>query len=286
MSSGPIRVALESAVFTHGLPAERVREAAQRMRQAVERAGAQPAVVGVLEGRAVVGLSDAELDALVERPDRVKINAANLTLAQGLGWSGGTTVAATLELASRAGVRVMATGGVGGLHRGWPAALDVSGDLLTLSRTPMAVVCSGVKCTLDVQATRAALEALGVAVVGWRTDEAPAFYLAEGGGAVDARFDDMAELARFVRFSLARRQAAVLVVNPLPAELAIAPEAWRRWLDEASASLGGAAGPQRTPAELAALAEVSGGATVEANLALLERNAALAGELAAALAAV
>jgi pseudouridine-5'-phosphate glycosidase len=167
------------------------------------------------------------------------------------------------------------------------SALDISADLFALTRFPVAVVTSGVKSILDVAATRELLETLGVCVVGCRTDEFPAFYLRrlDGVNKVDARFDDVAELARFVRFEMARTNRAIVICNPIPAEHEVAPNDWDRWLAQAEsrANAGGAAGRDATPAVLSALHQISGGATLRANIALIESNTRLAAEIAVAM---
>jgi pseudouridine-5'-phosphate glycosidase len=199
-----------------------------------------------------------------------------------------------MELAARAGVALFATGGVGGVHPP-PAHYDVSADLTAFTRFPVAVVASGVKSILDLPATREHLETLGVCVVGFHTDDFPAFYLRcspdapPGAIRVDERFDDEAELAAFLRFELARANRGVLVCNPIPSEHEIDPADWKRWLTQAQARVTDAQSPgvpparQATPALLAALHQISDGATLRANLALVESNAALAARLAVAM---
>jgi pseudouridine-5'-phosphate glycosidase len=222
-----------------------------------------------------------ELASLL-RAERVdKINTANLGLAIHRGAHAATTVSATMELAAAAGVRVFATGGIGGVHRG--GRWDVSADLTALARWPVAVVCSGVKSLLDVESTREMLETLGVPVIGFGTDRFPAFYLRESAAGVDARFDDAAALARFVRAELGRSGRGMVVANPIPAAEAIARPEWERWLSAATARAAHTPGRSITPAVLAALREISGGATLRANLTLVRENARLAARLAAAI---
>jgi pseudouridylate synthase len=181
---------------------------------------------------------------------------------------------------------VFATGGIGGVHRGYAHHLDISADLAALARFPVAVVCSGVKSILDVAATREALETLGVPVVGFAADDFPAFYLRSGdAGAVDARFDDPSDLASYVDRELARTGRGVLIANPIPASDELNAQDWARWLAEAErrAVAQGAHGRAVTPAVLGALHEVSSGATLTANIALVRSNARLAGAVAASL---
>jgi pseudouridine-5'-phosphate glycosidase len=230
-------------------------------------------------------MSEAELSAMLGGGPVEKANTANLGAAVFRGLWAATTVATTMELAAAAGVRVFATGGIGGVHRGYGEHLDISSDLAAFTRFPVAVVTSGVKSLLDVRATREALETLGVPVVGYRTDRFPAFYLRDGGCGVDARFDDAAELARFAASEMARTGRGLVIAYPIPAEAELDPEAWRGWLAEAAAraEAEGVTGRAVTPRVLALLNEVSSGATLAANLALVRSDAALAGRLAAAM---
>ncbi|MDX2132492.1 MAG: pseudouridine-5'-phosphate glycosidase [Planctomycetota bacterium] len=279
--AGPRGVALETTLLLHGVPRERALGLARELGEVVRAGGGEPAIVGVLGGRAVAGLTEAELRTLLDAGDVPKVNASNLGVVMHRGGHGATTVSATMEIAAAAGLRVFATGGLGGLHRG-DGSIDISADLGAFTRFPVAVVSSGVKGLLDVEGTRELLEALGVCVVGFRTDRFPAFYQRESGARVDARFDDEADLARFLRCELARTGRGVLVANPVPTEAEILPDEWRAWLAEAMNRAGGASGRDVTPRVLAGLHEVSGGRTLEANVALVRDNARLAGRLAAA----
>ena len=278
-SESPARVALESALPVLGVPAEAVRDVTRALDDAVLSAGAEPVTIAVIDGRPAVGVSRDALITLAGRADVAKANAANLGALMHAGRSAATTVSATIELAAGAGISVLATGGIGGVH---PGPFDVSADLLTLTRFPVAVVCSGCKSLLNVPATREALETLGVPVVGYRTDDFPAFYLRSSAVGVDARFDDAPDLARFITTELARTGRGVIIANPIPESHAIDEAEWAQWLAAATrrADTIGATGRAVTPALLAALHEVSGGATLRANLALAESNARLAGRLA------
>jgi pseudouridine-5'-phosphate glycosidase len=197
-----------------------------------------------------------------------------------------TTVSATMELAAAVGVRVFATGGLGGVHQDLACNLDVSSDLAAFTRFPVAVVASGVKAILDVEGTREALETLGVPVIGYRTDAFPAFYLRASAARVDARFDDAAELARFVSAELARTGRGVLVCNPIPETEEIPRADWDAWLEQAEdeAEHAGVRGREVTPFMLSRLHRLSGGRTLRANLALVKDNAALAATIAAGMA--
>jgi len=270
----------------HGVPPEAARGVARDLFEAVRSAGAEPALVGVYSGRARTDLGPAELGELLAAPARVaKVNTSNLGLALHRGGHGATTVSATVELAAGAGIRMVATGGIGGVHRGLARRLDVSADLAALARFPVAVVASGVKSVLDVAGTREALEALGVPVLGFGTELFPAFYLRSWSQdlRVDARFDDVADLARYLDAELGRTGRGVLVCNPVPPEHEISRAEWDGWLARAGAELrrAGVHGREVTPFVLGRLHELSAGRTLAANLALARANAALAGRLAA-----
>jgi pseudouridine-5'-phosphate glycosidase len=242
----------------------------------------------------IVGLSEAELELLLAAAESgagagpggvPKANSSNLGILMSQGSHAATTVSTTMELAAAAGVRVFATGGLGGVHQGWATTLDISTDLFALTRFPVAVVASGVKSLLDISATREALETLGVPVVGFGTDSFPAFYLRKSSAGVDARFDDIAKLAAFVSAELERTGRGVLVVNPIPEADELDPAEFERWLLQARkhAEDHGASGRNVTPTILGALHMISGGATLQANIALVRSNARLAGRLRAAM---
>lgn len=287
--AGPRSVALETTLLAHGVPPESAPALAADLAADVRAAGAVPAVVGVLRGRAIVGMTDEELasllaDAAGGGPGVMKANGANLGIALHRGLSAATTVSTTMELAACAGVRLFATGGLGGVHRLGAGPVDISADLGAFARFPVAVVSSGVKAILDVESTRELLETLGVPVVGFRADRFPAFYLRDSGAKVDARFDEAPDLAAFLRFELERTGRGALVVQPVPREHELPRADWGRWLAEAEReALGEAGGRDVTPRTLAALHRLSGGATLRANIALVRANARLAGELAAAM---
>lgn len=281
----PHAVALETTLLLHGVPRAGAAELAGSLQEIVRTRGASPTLIALVRGRAIVGLSDAELAELLSAASVPKANTANLGVLMHRGQSAATTVSTTMELAAAAGVRVFATGGLGGVHRGWAEHFDVSSDLAALTRFPVAVVSSGVKSILDVVATREALETLGVPVVGYQTDRFPAFYQRESAASVDARFDDPTELADFVRVELARSGRGILVVNPIPHTDEIDAGKWRSWLDLAieRARASGVTGRDLTPALLASVHELSGGATLRANVALVKSNASLAAQIAARL---
>jgi pseudouridylate synthase len=286
-------VVLETSVVAHGLPAPHNLEIARRCAAAVRAAGAVPAAVAIVDGEIVVGASEAELALLADpaaRPSKVAArDLAPLLASRG---TGGTTVSATIAIAERVGIRVFATGGIGGVHRPLPGdaragASDVSADLAEIARRRVCVVSAGPKAILDVAATAEALESLGVPMIGWRTSELPAFYSDGSGVALEHRVEDGAAAARLLamQWDALGRDEGVLVFVPPPEPIA------REVVEAAvAAALAGATergirGKEMTPFLLAAVGRATHGRALEANLALLERNAGVAGEIAAALAA-
>jgi pseudouridine-5'-phosphate glycosidase len=280
-------VALESTLIAQGLPYPRNLETARRVEAIVRAAGAVPATVGVAGGRLCVGLTAQEIERFARGRDTAKASSRDLAAALAGGGDGATTVAGTLVAAHLAGIRVFATGGIGGVHRGG-AAYDVSADLAELARRPLALVSAGAKAILDLAATLEVLETQGVPVVGYGTDEFPAFYCRESGHALEARVDDPQEAARLMRAHWSLGLGGLLIANPPPEAAALDPvevEALiaRALADAASAGVGG---KRLTPFLLDRLNELSGGRTLEANVALIEANAALGAELATAILAL
>lgn len=212
-------VALETTLVTHGLPQPDGVEVARELEAAVRAHGAEPATIGVVDGRLHVGLEAAQLERLAATPGVAKLNPSNLAAQLARGACGSTTVAATMFAAHQAGIAVLATGGIGGVHRGVAESGDVSADLTALSRIPVAVVCAGAKAILDLPKTVERLETLGVPVLGFGTDEFPAFYRRASGLPLDARFDEVASLAAAIRTHFALGSGSgVIVANPIPAE--------------------------------------------------------------------
>lgn len=286
LSAGAPVVALESTIFsTLGLPQPANRECFERVQAAVRAAGAVPALCGVLDGRAVVGASQDQAERLFGGSTKLGARDLGPAVAGGLE-VGVTTVSATVTLAEAAGIEVFATGGIGGVHRGADRTGDVSADLEALARHRVVVVSSGVKSFLDVALTFERLETLGVAVLGWRTDRLPAFYVRDCGLELTSLVDDGGEVAAAFRAAAALgHPGGLLVANPIPtsAELDAARVAEAVETAEAAARRDGVSGGDITPAVLAALAEATGGAAVQANIALAESNAAVAAEIAVAL---
>jgi pseudouridine-5'-phosphate glycosidase len=278
-------VALESTVIAHGLPRPQNIETARRLEQIVRAEGATPATIAVLGGKLCVGLSTAQLEHVANSLSIHKLSTRDLPVAVARAWDGATTVASTAFIAARAGLSVFATGGIGGVHRG--ALPDVSADLPELARTRLAaVVCSGAKSVLDLPATREWLETNGVTVVGYGCDEIPAFYTRRSGLPIDVRCDSPAEVATLVRARQELEMAgALLVTVPVPVEEQVPQHVVEDALGEAleEASQRSIAGRELTPFLLTRIAERSGGATLRANLALLELNARVAARIAVAL---
>jgi pseudouridine-5'-phosphate glycosidase len=289
LAGGRPVVALESAIVTHGLPRPRNLEVARQVEAAVREGGAVPATVAVVAGEARIGIDAEELDALAGREDVVKCGLRDLAPAAARGAYGGTTVAATAQLAARVGIRVFATGGIGGVHRDARDSWDESADLDVLARTGIVVVCAGVKSILDAGATLERLETLSVTVLGYGSDRFPGFYLTESDFPAPWRVDSAAEVAAVVRAAVevGADDRAVVVGNPLPVDEQLDPALHDRVLTEGliAAEAAGVRGRDVTPFLLDHLARKTGGASLEANVRLVVRNARLAAEIASELAA-
>ena len=279
-------VALETTLVTHGFPHPRGVEISAMLEAAVAAEGALPATIGIVDGRLRVGLQRGEVAQLAACGRAVKLNLSNLAAHLVPGGWGSTTVAATVMTAHKAGIRVVATGGIGGVHRGAADTGDVSADMTALARFPVAVVCAGAKAVLDLPRTRELLETLGVPVLGFGTDEFPAFYSREGGLGVDARFDDISALANAVRahFNL-DVGTGVVVGNPIDREHELPADVWQPAIDRAivDAEREGVRGREVTPFLLERLRALTEEASVFSNEALLLGNATLAARLAVAL---
>ncbi|MFF9894094.1 pseudouridine-5'-phosphate glycosidase [Streptomyces longispororuber] len=283
-------VALESTIIAHGLPRPRNLRVARELEAAVRREGAVPATIAVLDGRLHVGLDDKQVERIAGEDGIRKLGHRDLPLALATGASGATTVSATALLAARAGLRVFATGGLGGVHREWTATQDESADLGLLARTRVTVVCAGVKSILDVAATLQRLETLGVAVAGYRTERFPGFYLADSGHPVDWTLrtpDDVAEVMR-AQDALGGPESALVVANPVPEEEQLDPALHARVLDRAlrECDARGVTGQAVTPFLLDFLVRHTEGASLEANLAAVRGNVRLAARIATAWARV
>ncbi|MFI7317281.1 pseudouridine-5'-phosphate glycosidase [Streptomyces venezuelae] len=279
-------VALESTIIAHGLPRPRNLQVAEELEAVVRDEGAVPATIAVLDGVPRVGLTKDQLQRVANDEDIRKLGHRDLPLAVVTAASGATTVSATALLAARAGVRVFATGGLGGVHRAWTQSQDESADLGLLARTRIAVVCAGVKSILDVGATLERLETLGVAVAGYGTDRFPGFYLADSGHPVDWTLRTPGEVAEVIRAqdALGGPDSALIVANPVPRAEQLDPALHARVLAEALAACEerGITGQAITPFLLGELVRRTEGASLEANLAAVRGNVRLAGRVAAA----
>lgn len=286
--AGTGAVALESTVIAHGLPAPHNLALARDCETIVRAQGAQPATIGIIAGRTVIGLDEMQLQEMAARQDVAKVNLANLaqTLVEKK-W-GATTVAASLCLAHRAGLQVFATGGIGGVHRGASQSFDLSADLTALTRFPVITVCAGAKAILDLPKTMEMLETLGVPVIGYQTDELPAFYSRTSGIHLDIRADAPAQVATLARTHWALgNTSAILVVAPVPATAEVPAAEIAEVIEEAlsAATAQQISGKAVTPFLLARIAEKTAGRSLQANLALLKNNARIAAEIAQALVA-
>ncbi|HSV33273.1 MAG TPA: pseudouridine-5'-phosphate glycosidase [Pyrinomonadaceae bacterium] len=276
-------VALESTVIAHGLPRPQNLQTAQRLERIVREAGATPATIAVLDGKLCVGLDERQIEHLANNDEIRKLSTRDLAVAVARRWNGATTVASTIWIAHRVGIGTFATGGIGGVHRG--SLPDVSADLPELARTPMIVVCSGAKIVLDLPATREWLETHGVTVAGYQCDELPAFYSRQSGLPVDVRCDSPAEVVRLFK---AQQELGIngglLVAVPIPIAEEVPLDDLNEILKASLQAADGAkiSGRDLTPFLLARMAELSEGATLRANIALLENNAYVAALIASA----
>lgn len=279
-------VALESTVITHGLPYPDNLNTAVSMETAVREGGAIPATIAIIQGEIFIGLTQAQLEYLAQQngDDVRKCSRRDIPLALARKEDGATTVAGTMILAHKAGIPIFATGGIGGVHRGHP--FDISADLAELGRTPVAVVSSGAKSILDLPATREVLETNGVPVIGFGTDEMPAFFARKSGLLVDVRLDTPEDIAAVI---IAHQQLAMqngmLVTVPVPEEFAADPEAMEQAITQATkeADAQGVHGKESTPWLLSRVVELTEGESKRANIALLKNNGRIAGQIAVAL---
>lgn len=274
-------VALESTVIAHGLPRPQNLETAGRLEQIAREGGVTPATIAVLGGKLCVGLDDDQLEQIANGDDIKKISTRDLAVAVTRGWNGATTVAATMWITHRAAIQVFATGGIGGVHRG--SLPDISADLAELARTPMIVVCSGAKIVLDLPATREWLETHGVTVVGYGCDEMPAFYSRQSGLPLDVRCDSPEEVVKLFRTQHELGiETALLVTVPVPPAAEVPQALLNKILSESlgDAEQGNITGRDLTPFLLTRMAERSEGATLHANIALLENNVRVAAQIA------
>ncbi|MER6461826.1 pseudouridine-5'-phosphate glycosidase [Streptomyces sp. NPDC001288] len=286
LGAGRAVVALESTIIAHGLPRPRNLQVALELEEAVRHEGAVPATIAVLDGRPHVGLAKDQLERVANEDGIRKLGHRDLPLAVAAGASGATTVSATAQLAALAGIRVFATGGLGGVHRQWTVTQDESADLGLLARTRITVVCAGVKSILDVPATLQRLETLGVAVAGYGTDRFPGFYLSDSGYPVEWTLDTPAQVAAVMRAqdALDAADTALIVARPVPEAEQLDPELHGRVLADAlrACDQEGISGQGVTPFLLDHLVRHTDGASLEANLAAVRGNVRLAARIASA----
>jgi pseudouridine-5'-phosphate glycosidase len=288
LAAGQPVVALESTIISHGLPRPGNLAAAQRFEEILQQQNVTPATIALVDGVPKVGLEAKDLERIAADDSVVKVGSRDIAIAMARKATGGTTVAATSVLAARAGLRVFATGGLGGVHRGAAETFDESADLTVLSRTPITVVSAGVKSILDIPATLERLETLSVAVLGYRTSRFPAFWLSDSGYDLDWRVDSPGEIADIMAARDAfGESSALLVANPLPPALQLDPGVLDDAMGEALALAAeqGVRGKAVSPFLLDRIQQVTGGASVEVNLTIARGNIELAGQIATSWAA-
>jgi pseudouridylate synthase len=279
-------VALESTIISHGMPYPKNVETALNVEQIIRDHGAVPATIAILNGRLKVGLSRDEIEMLGKAGDVVKASRRDIPFIIAKGLNGATTVASTMILADLAGIRVFATGGVGGVHRGAETSFDISADLIELAQTNVAVICAGAKSILDIGLTLEYLETHGVPVVGYQTDELPAFYTSKSGFPVDYRVDSPQELALAIKAKWdLNLHGGLIVANPIPAAFEMDPNVINQAIAEAIRQqfAAGVKGKESTPFLLAKVKELTGGDSLDSNIQLVYNNAKVGAQLAVAL---
>jgi pseudouridine-5'-phosphate glycosidase len=287
LADGRAVVALESTIITHGMPYPQNLGMANNVEAVIRAEGAVPATIAIMDGRFCVGVSGEDLERLAQAGGTAaKASRRDVSALLVSGAIAGTTVATTMQIAALAGIHVFATGGIGGVHRGAESTFDISADLEELGRTPVAVVCAGAKSILDIAKTLEVLETHGVPVLGYGADEFPAFWARSSGYRVDHRFDDPADIARVLGHQIDLGLGGVLVANPIPEAAALDATAIEARISEAvaSAAADGVGGKALTPYLLKRIFELTGGKSLEANIALVESNARVAARIATAFA--
>lgn len=288
LAAGKPIVALESTIITHGMPYPQNLEMAQNVEKVIRDNGAVPATIAIMDGRFCVGVSGEDLERLAQTGGKAaKASRRDVAALLVNGEVAGTTVATTMQIAALAGIHVFATGGIGGVHRGAEDTFDISADLQELGRTPVCVVCAGAKSILDIAKTLEVLETNGVPVLGYGTDDFPAFWARQSGYKVDHRFDDVADIAKVVALQADLGMGGVLVANPIPEADALDPAAIEARIAEAikGAEAEGVSRKALTPFLLKRIFELTDGKSLVANIALVENNAKVASGIAVAMAA-
>ena len=283
LEEGKAVVALESTIISHGMPYPRNVETALNVEQIIRDNGAIPATIAIMDGKLKVGLNKDEIESLGKSSDAIKCSRRDIPFILAKKLDGATTVASTMLIASIAGIKVFATGGIGGVHRGAQETFDISADLQELAHTDVAVVCAGAKSILDIGLTLEYLETQGVPVVGFGTDELPAFYTSKSGFGVDYRVDTPEELAEALKTKWDLGiEGGVVVANPIPPEYEMDPAVIDSAISEAvrEADLKGIKGKESTPFLLAKVKEITGGSSLDSNIQLVYNNAVLGAKIA------
>ena len=283
LEEGKAVVALESTIISHGMPYPRNVDTALNVEQIIRDNGAIPATIAIMDGKLKVGLSKDEIESLGKSSDAIKCSRRDIPFILAKKLDGATTVASTMLIASMAGIKVFATGGIGGVHRGAQETFDISADLQELAHTDVAVVCAGAKSILDIGLTLEYLETQGVPVVGFGTDELPAFYTSKSGFGVDYRVDTPEELAEALKTKWDLGiEGGVVVANPIPPEYEMDPAVIDSAISEAvrEADLKGIKGKESTPFLLAKVKEITGGSSLDSNIQLVYNNAVLGAKIA------
>ncbi|NGP16410.1 pseudouridine-5'-phosphate glycosidase [Devosia aurantiaca] len=289
LASGKAVVALESTIITHGMPFPQNLDMAREVEEVIRAQGAVPATIAIMDGKLKVGVSGEDLERLAREGHKAaKASRRDMAALLANGVMAGTTVATTMQIAALAGIKVFATGGIGGVHRGAEDSFDISADLEELGRTPVAVVCAGAKSILDIAKTLEVLETNGVPVLGFGTDHFPAFWARESGFGVDQRFDDAAGVARMLAIQNDLSMGGVLIANPIPETDAWEASAIEGFITQAlnDADSQGVKGKAMTPFLLQRIFELTGGKSLVSNIALVKNNARVAADIAAALAGI
>jgi len=283
LKEGKPVVALESTLISHGFPYPENLEVAEEMEEIIRGCGVIPATIAIIKGKIKVGLTRDELEFMATSKDILKASKRDLAVIVAKGLNGATTVAATMMVAERVGIKVFATGGIGGVHRGAEKSFDISADLQELARTQVAVVCSGAKAILDLPLTREYLETMGVPVIGFGSEELPAFYCRESGLKVDYVVKDEVEAAKIIRaMEDLKFGGGIIIANPVPEEYALSMEYMNEMIEEAvrAAEKEGIKGKKLTPYLLNKIKELTGGKSLKANIALVKNNARVAAKIA------
>jgi pseudouridine-5'-phosphate glycosidase len=283
LKQGKPVVALESTLISHGFPYPENLEVAGEMEEIIREYEVVPATIAIIKGKIKVGLTKGELEFMATSKNIVKASRRDLAVIAAKGLNGATTVAATMIIAERAGIKVFATGGIGGVHRGAEKTFDISADLQELARTPVAVVCSGAKAILDLPLTKEYLETIGVAVIGFGSEELPAFYCRESGLKVDYVVNNEMEAAEIIKaLENLKLGGGIIIANPVPEEYALSMEYMNEMIEEAirAAEKEGIKGKRLTPYLLNKIKELTGGKSLKANIALVKNNARVAAKIA------